>query len=59
MTIHLSVRRVSELCGVSIATIWRWSSSGLFPAPVKLGPNTTRWRTNDIEAWLDKTGRTA
>lgn len=35
----------------SRVTIWRWARQGTFPKPVKLGPNCTRWRLEDVEAW--------
>lgn len=37
---------------VSPATIWRWVAEGTFPAPFKLGPNTTVWDLDQIEAYL-------
>lgn len=36
----------------SAATLWRWARNGTFPAPIKLGPGTTAWRVQDVEAWL-------
>jgi predicted DNA-binding transcriptional regulator AlpA len=32
-------------------TLWRKVKSGEFPAPVKLGPNSTAWKLSDVEAW--------
>ena len=29
--------------GVSRVTIWRWSSQGILPKPVAIGPNSSRW----------------
>jgi prophage regulatory protein len=46
----LSAPQVSDRLGVSRATVWRWSANGTLPKPVKLGPNTTRWRLSDLEA---------
>lgn len=34
---------------VSRKTIWRWAAEGRLPAPVRIGPATTRWRKSDIE----------
>jgi prophage regulatory protein len=34
------------------ATIWRWVAEGKFPAPFKLGPNTTVWDLDLVEAHL-------
>lgn len=36
---------------VSCATIWRWVKLGDFPQPVRLGPQVTAWRMQDIEHW--------
>lgn len=46
----LSVYQVAAMFGVSKATVWRWASSGILPKPIKLGPNTTRWRVSDLKA---------
>lgn len=48
----LSVREVSRTLNVSRATVWRWVNEGHLPRPVKLGPNTTRWRMVDVEAFV-------
>ena len=32
-------------------TIWKQVREGTFPAPVKIGANSTAWRLSDIEAW--------
>ena len=37
---------------VSAATWWRWCKAGKAPAPIKLGPNTTVWDLDVVEAWL-------
>ncbi|GGG65650.1 hypothetical protein GCM10011415_10540 [Salipiger pallidus] len=49
MNLYLSVEQVASRFGVSKDSIWRWKREGEFPAPVKLGGNTTRWRLADIE----------
>lgn len=49
-----SYYRIFELTkryGVSKATIYRWIADGRFPAPIKLGPNTSAWKTTDLEAF--------
>jgi len=33
---------------------WAGIKTGRFPTPVKLGPNTTAWRVDDIRALIDK-----
>jgi len=41
---------------VARVTIWRWAGEGRLPQPVKLGPNCTRWKGDEVEAaegrWL-------
>ena len=37
---------------VSPATVWRWVKEGRFPAPFKLGPNTTVWDLDAVDAHL-------
>ncbi|HCK40543.1 MAG TPA: hypothetical protein DHW22_02810 [Planctomycetaceae bacterium] len=49
---------VHDLCkrfGVSKSTIWQWRKQGIIPQPLVLGPQTVRWRLQDIrlhEQWL-------
>lgn len=47
--LYLTVDQVAKRYGVSKDTIWRWSRTGDFPKPRKIGPNVTRWRFSDIE----------
>lgn len=39
---------------LSAATIWRMVKRGDFPAPVKLGLNSTAWPLADVEDWLGR-----
>ena len=38
----------------SPATVWRWAAQGHFPKPFKLGPNTTVWDLDQVEAFIAK-----
>ncbi|MVO18578.1 helix-turn-helix transcriptional regulator [Parasedimentitalea huanghaiensis] len=49
--LYLSVDQVAARFSVSKDSIWRWRRDGEFPAPVKLGGRTTRWRLSEIEEW--------
>ena len=40
------------LLPVSPATVWRWVAQSKFPAPFKLGANTTVWNLEKVEAFL-------
>lgn len=49
--LYLSVDQVAVRFSASKDSIWRWRRDGEFPAPIKLGGRTTRWRLADIEGW--------
>jgi prophage regulatory protein len=40
------------LLPVSPATIWRWVKNGSFPAPFKIGSNTTVFDADAVDSWL-------
>ena len=46
--IFLTVDQVAKRYNVSTDSIWRWKRNGDFPAPVRVGPNCTRWRFSDL-----------
>lgn len=41
------------LLGVSLPTLWRWVRDGYLPKPYKLGPNTTVFCADEIDAFLE------
>lgn len=47
---------IPPLIPVSASNWWAGVKSGKFPAPCKLGPKTTVWRTADILALIDQSG---
>lgn len=46
--IFLTVDQVAKRYNVSTDSIWRWKRNGDFPAPMRVGPNCTRWRLSDL-----------
>lgn len=36
---------------ISAPTVWRWVKTKKLPQPVKLGPNTTRWKRKTLQEW--------
>tara|TARA_B100000214_G_scaffold283400_1_gene212990 strand:- start:237 stop:431 length:195 start_codon:yes stop_codon:yes gene_type:complete len=56
---YLSDRELASRYEVSRVTPWRWAKKGAFPSPVKLGPNCTRWKLSDVEAWEASKGAAA
>jgi prophage regulatory protein len=46
----LAARQAAALCGVSVATWWRWRAAGCCPAPVRVG-GCVRWRAEELREW--------
>ncbi len=40
--------------GISRATVWRWTSAGRLPPPVRLGEATTRWPLEGVIQYEQK-----
>jgi predicted DNA-binding transcriptional regulator AlpA len=40
---------------ITPSTLYKGIKTGRFPAPLKLGPGTSRWRRSEIIEVLDKT----
>lgn len=51
---QLTVLEVAKALGVSPATIWRWAKAGRIPQPRKLGENSTRWDSREVQAAIQK-----
>ena len=49
----LSDRELSHLLSVSRSTLWRWTSQGILPKPLKIG-GASRWRGDEIEVFIDR-----
>ena len=50
MTEYLTVKQLSTKFRVHAATVWRWTSTGRLPQPVRVAPGTTRWRSDEVAA---------
>ena len=48
----VAARDAAELLGISRAQLWKLHSSGKMPRPVRLGAKATRWRVDELRAWL-------
>ena len=47
------INQLSEMLSVSKSTIWNWVRKGSFPQAIKLAENTTAWRSDDVDAWIN------
>lgn len=49
---YISDTQLATRYDVHRSTPWRWAKTDpAFPRPVKLGPQCTRWKLCEIEAW--------
>lgn len=46
----LTPRQVSDMMKVDVSTLYRWHRAGTFPAPIRIAPQSTRWRLADVRA---------
>jgi predicted DNA-binding transcriptional regulator AlpA len=44
-------RTLGELIGLGHSSIYNYVAAGTFPAPIKVGENSVRWKLADILAW--------
>ena len=49
---------IPALIPIGKSTWWQWVRDGKAPAPVKLGPRTTAWKSSDISALIDSLNAT-
>lgn len=50
----LTVKDVADCLSISVRTVWRWTSAGKIPSPIKLGFHAVRWRASDIQRLIDE-----
>ena len=55
----IRVNQLSQILGVAIVTVWRWSAQGRLPKPLKLSERVTVWRVESIREWMDAQGKAA
>jgi predicted DNA-binding transcriptional regulator AlpA len=48
----LTLRQAAGLCQVSERCLWGWATSGVSPAPVKIGRGTVRYRKREYLSWI-------
>lgn len=49
----LTLAEVTRLVGYSRTSIWRLTKADRFPQPVKLPSGQTRFRADEVQAWID------
>jgi prophage regulatory protein len=48
------INQLVEKLNVSKSSIYLWISQGKFPSPFKIGGNTTVWKLDHIENWINE-----
>jgi len=43
---------VKARCALSKTTIYRLIESGFFPKPIRLGPNSVGWLSDELDKWV-------
>lgn len=49
----LTPQDLADLCGVPVATVYRWNHFGQGPLVLHVG-RYVRYRPSDVEAWLEE-----
>jgi predicted DNA-binding transcriptional regulator AlpA len=49
----VNARQLSHYLGICEKTLFRWCKASLFPAPIRVGRRTLRWRVADVDKFLD------
>lgn len=50
----LTAQEVADLAGVHLKTFRRWLREGEGPTETRLGPNTQRFASSDVQRWLTR-----
>jgi prophage regulatory protein len=50
-SIFIRMKRLVPRIDTGPTSIHRWVESGIFPAPIKIGPKAIAWRLSEIEKW--------
>ena len=49
----LRLPQVEAMVGMKKSKIYSLLQAGQFPAPVRLGPRSVRWKGSAVRAWID------
>jgi prophage regulatory protein len=49
----LTAREVAARLSISIRTVYRMLDRGQFPRPIRLGRRGVRWKTTDVQRYLE------
>jgi excisionase family DNA binding protein len=50
----LTVQQVAARLALSVRTVWRRTATGELPAPVRFPGRIVRWRSRDLDRYIDQ-----
>ena len=53
----LTRTEVADLIGIHPMTVHKWHEAGKLPRAVRIGPRARRWRSDELQAWIDSRER--
>lgn len=59
LPVHMRAKKAAEYLGVSISTLWRWSSEGRLPRPIRLSSRCSVWPQEALDAFLKQQAMTS
>ena len=51
---YVRAKQIAKDKDISVSTVWRWVQAGLLPKPIKLTNRTTVWRSEEVDAAIEK-----
>lgn len=51
-TTLMRMPQVIKICGLKKSAIYLKIKTGDFPSPVRLGPKSVAWRSDEVERWV-------
>ena len=56
---YLSAKDIARLLKISVRTVWRLTTLGHLPRPVRIGTKLARWREQEVHAYLERRNGTS
>ena len=53
----LRIKEVLARLSISRSSFLEWCRTGRLPQPIKIGPRTTVWKAEDIDAFIENLGK--
>ena len=53
----LRIKEVLARLSISRSSFWEGCRTGRFPQPIKIGPRTTVWKAEEIDAFIENLGK--